>query len=41
MPNHMIFVFEMQKRHKIIIAFAVNQRYLRTLARNYINLKNI
>ena len=37
MQNHMFFVFEMQKRHKIIIAFAVNQRYLRTFVRNYVN----
>lgn len=37
MSNHMVFVFEMQKRHKIIIAFAINQRYLRTFARKYVN----
>ena len=32
----MFFVFEMQKRHKIIIVFAPNQRYLRIFARKYI-----
>ena len=33
----MIFAFEMQKRNKIIIAFAANQRYLRIFARKYVN----